>query len=404
VRAPIAGKRTHTAGTPSYMAPELVVGDLGKTDARTDVYLLGATLHHALTGCARHGGETVYQALHAANASAPYDYGAEVPGELAVILNRAMSREPSQRFESALALRRAFAEFLRHRGSIAMSDEASARLDELGAAVAATDDERRVHALMIECRFGFTQALSAWADNRSAKEGLARTLEVSIAHEIGRRDAPRARDLLAELEAPSPALVARVEALEAALAREAVEHDRLRAGERDRDLRVGGATQLAVLAVLPALAAAIAAYMLTRHRVLTPPEVIAAPAVATVLLVAGALLARRRLVTSASRRAIAAIALLPIGAAVHRAVGLSFGDALPSMLASDLVLGAVVALILAITLARRVAWVAVPCGLGAAAITLWPTIGLPLFSAATGSAIGLLWVVWRSVVRPLDMK
>jgi hypothetical protein len=37
-------------GTPTYIAPELVEGGVAKADQRSDIYSLGATLYHALTG------------------------------------------------------------------------------------------------------------------------------------------------------------------------------------------------------------------------------------------------------------------------------------------------------------------------------------------------------------------
>lgn len=37
-------------GTPTYIAPELVEGGVAKSDQRSDIYSLGATLYHALTG------------------------------------------------------------------------------------------------------------------------------------------------------------------------------------------------------------------------------------------------------------------------------------------------------------------------------------------------------------------
>ena len=69
-----------TVGTPAYMAPELVIGDLAAMDARTDVYLLGATLHHALVGATRHTGANLHAVLFAAHESARCsEYDARVP-------------------------------------------------------------------------------------------------------------------------------------------------------------------------------------------------------------------------------------------------------------------------------------------------------------------------------------
>ncbi len=78
---------TGITGTLSYMAPEMAEG---KDHAeRTDVYLLGATLHHALIGQPRHNAETIPETLASVSVSAPYSYPSTVPAELARICNRA---------------------------------------------------------------------------------------------------------------------------------------------------------------------------------------------------------------------------------------------------------------------------------------------------------------------------
>ena len=54
VRAPSSGSTDTQAGqvmgSPEYMAPEVAEGRAAEADERTDVYLLGSTLYHLLTG------------------------------------------------------------------------------------------------------------------------------------------------------------------------------------------------------------------------------------------------------------------------------------------------------------------------------------------------------------------
>jgi serine/threonine-protein kinase len=94
IAAPLTGsgadeKRALT-GTPAYMAPEMVMG--GPIDERTDVYLLGATLHEIVTARPRHPGSELHAVLMHAVLSEPVSYGEEVPAELAELANRATHR------------------------------------------------------------------------------------------------------------------------------------------------------------------------------------------------------------------------------------------------------------------------------------------------------------------------
>ena len=170
----IDGRRSQLCGTPAYMAPEMVSGD--PVDARTDVYLLGATLHAILTGKPRHPGATVTDSLLHARSSPPYEYPAEVPEELAALANRACHADPAQRPPTAKAFRDELTVYLRHRDARSLAATAIKRVTELeslhGLPELDEEQRRKLERLLLEARFGLEQALSQWPENGAAKSAL----------------------------------------------------------------------------------------------------------------------------------------------------------------------------------------------------------------------------------------
>ena len=164
-------------GTPAYMAPEMATG--GVIDSRTDVYLLGATLHEVLTGQGKHAGANAREALASIAKSEPFPYGAGVPLALAAIANRATAADPSRRYPSAAALRDALAEYRRHRSSVVLAESALDRLARLTELARRTeshteeDAQREIEQLVAETRFGLSQAIAQWSANAAALAGLA---------------------------------------------------------------------------------------------------------------------------------------------------------------------------------------------------------------------------------------
>lgn len=213
------------AGTPAFMAPETVRED-GVLDERTDVYLLGAMLHEALTGRHRHEGTRTREVLAAALVSAPVPYGPEVPAELAALCNRATAPDPADRPASALAFRHALVDYQRHRGSLALAEQAGRLARDLGRALDAlaplasaggaeeVDPQRvAIRRLATEAAFGYRQALAQWPENTVAAEGLRACLERTVRFELDERNVHAAATALDELD-PAPAeLRGRLEAL-----------------------------------------------------------------------------------------------------------------------------------------------------------------------------------------------
>ncbi|MFO0711877.1 MAG: serine/threonine-protein kinase [Sandaracinus sp.] len=94
-----------TAGTPSYMAPEMLTGRSGALGPHTDVYLLGGTLHAVLTGRPLHEGETFREVLTKAALSEPQAYPPTISADLVSLVHDATRRDPTARLADAAAFR-----------------------------------------------------------------------------------------------------------------------------------------------------------------------------------------------------------------------------------------------------------------------------------------------------------
>ncbi len=89
-------------GTIQYMAPEQI--DRGVIDARTDVYALGAVLYQALTGEPPFSGKDSVELAEAILEQPPPSPAAKRPGvraEVCALVQRALAKNPDERFRSA---------------------------------------------------------------------------------------------------------------------------------------------------------------------------------------------------------------------------------------------------------------------------------------------------------------
>ncbi|MCY1020138.1 serine/threonine-protein kinase [Pyxidicoccus sp. MSG2] len=113
-------KDGHTAsgtvlGTPHYMAPEQARGETARLDRRADVYGLGATLYHLMTGEPPIPGDNGLEVL--ANVATveprpPRALDADLPADLEAITLKCLEKDRSARYDSARALAEDLERFL----------------------------------------------------------------------------------------------------------------------------------------------------------------------------------------------------------------------------------------------------------------------------------------------------
>ena len=105
---PVAAEHTvsgHAVGTPAYMPPEQARGD--DVDERSDVYALGAMIYHVLSARAPYRGDHAKDIVAQVRAGPPpplESIEASLPNDLYTLVARAMSRDPAERYASAVEL------------------------------------------------------------------------------------------------------------------------------------------------------------------------------------------------------------------------------------------------------------------------------------------------------------
>jgi serine/threonine-protein kinase len=380
------GTVTHDpVGTPGLFAPEMVLA--GAVDARTDVYLLGATLHEVLTGKPRHEGTNLNAVLYSAAVSAPVEYESSVPEELAALCNRATSADPANRPESALAFRRALAEHVRHRGAVRLCGEAERSLEQ---------------GDLDEARFGFRQALHDWPESKVARRGLSACLAKMIDGELLQGDFTGARALLAELPEPRPELEAQIVETEAVATRKALEHERLQAIARDNDPSIGRRSRVfgVVLSTAGLMALSVFTLVTRPQQRLVPIDLLYFVfGIIAVFVVVLAVLGKRVLGTAFNRKTVALIVVATTAMLANRVYGVVHAVPPEITLVHDMMLVSAVTAVGALTLGTWLVLPAASYAIGAAIAVALPERAALVFTIATIPPAVLTVFAWRAPKR-----
>ncbi|MCB9674936.1 MAG: serine/threonine protein kinase [Alphaproteobacteria bacterium] len=252
-RIPVAREQKRAAGTPAYMAPEMLTGRGELLTERTDVYLLGGLLHRIVAGRPPRGGDTLEEVL---DRVANEDPAIDPSWPLAELLETALARDPDDRPASAEAFREGIELHLRHRDARRLAGAGLAKLDALREGLAAGVARRQLYDLHSAARFALDEARTRWPDVPGVDGPLRDATLDLVAHEIGRGDDQAAQLLLDRMEDVPPAVDAEVARLRRDRETQTAQLERFR---EDVDLRTAMVPRIIVASTLAAAWVAVPA-------------------------------------------------------------------------------------------------------------------------------------------------
>ena len=192
---------TGALGTPGFMSPEALAGELDRVDERSDVYSLGATLYRVLTGRTPYGNIGLVELAEAIEKELPpppREVDPAVPKGLSLVCMKALAIDPDRRYanagEMADAVRRWQRESALDREIDAMLAEAASGLEALrtlegDALLGQVDRVLAVTARILELRPGQEAAARIEAQARTRRaaaiEVQARTARRRLLARVG---------------------------------------------------------------------------------------------------------------------------------------------------------------------------------------------------------------------------
>ena len=320
--APLAASRG-TVGTPHYIAPEMISGDPSHVDVRTDVYLLGATLHYLLVGKPRHDAPTSLSAALLASQSEPFDYPSSVFSELGALANRACALDSNDRPQTVAEFRLAIEDCLTHWDAMRTvklaQNDYEAVVGEAAKSAPLTVTAKHFDAAVLRLQ----SALASWQGCTEAALQLRRLRIEMAKHHLDVGDAKAARLLLSQVDTNSNTENEEVIELMSAIDRASDRESQVyrKAAASDISLSRGGRQRasLAMLVVVTITCAVAVYQQFGQTKVRTASEGLMIWLAGAVLVMSALALNRKSIMKNeAGRRAMLIIMLAPVLVALIR--------------------------------------------------------------------------------------
>ena len=259
-----ASNITSPEGTPAYMAPEMVDPEPGAIGPWTDVFLVGAILYEILTGRPPNRGQTVHQIMLDAYRCQPPAFDDALPAGLIAICEKAMARDRKERFQTIAQLRDALRQYRRRRRAYELAARGDRALQQVleicdaeGRGRSIDDGELSNH--FGRCRFAYEQALEIDPHNEAALEGLQRGLELMARRALEANAYRAASVLILDLPRENPELRARLDELSRRLDERRQDIEALERLERAVDPEVGRRSRTIMVVIIGVAITALSA-------------------------------------------------------------------------------------------------------------------------------------------------